>query len=79
MKLLDDVYYFDKLEQKWKPSFLISVIKGQQSDDVIFNRYLVAGYGPSLHNNQIISEDEYITRVDNNTIDYLTQLATKTK
>lgn len=79
MRLLDDVYYFDKLEQKWKPSFLISVIKGQQSDDVIFNRYLVAGYGPHLSHNHVISEDEYITRVDNKTIESLTQLAQKTK
>lgn len=79
MNLLDDVYFFHREEQKWKPSFVISVINDGKSRDIFSNRYLVAGYGPSLHHNHVITEDQYITCVDSKTLDTLTQLALRTK
>lgn len=59
MNLLDDVYFFHREEQKWKPSFLISIIKDSHYDDVIFKRYIVAGYGPHLPIQKVLTLRQY--------------------
>lgn len=77
MSLLDDVYFYNREEEKWKRSFLISVIEDKHRRDKIFNRYLVAGYGPSLDYNRILSESDYIKLVDSGQISLHTKLAQK--
>jgi hypothetical protein len=64
LNLLTDVYYYNREQQCWKPSFVISKIKEK-------NHVVVASYGPSLPAKHVLTADEYIDMIrDNQLADY---------